>query len=107
MQRFAHEYRVYFFEEPISNIASPTLLKESHGPNLTVVTPLLPAGLDLGEQAVAMRALLKQLWGDEGNLQSYAVVLQSYELGVFSRHRGPNSNLRLHGRAFSFCRCAR
>ncbi len=61
MSRFAASYRVIFWEEPIHPegcTASALQVDEDEANGVTVLTPMLPAGLSPAEEEAALRGLL-------------------------------------------------
>ncbi len=62
MSRLAAGYDVFFFEEPVfEQIAHPTLERSQPLPNLTVVVPHLPVGMNEAQVVEAQRRLLDGL----------------------------------------------
>ena len=64
MTRAAQHYRVFYFEEPEIH-EGPAALRVERQDNVTVVTPLVPHGLDPEATRLASRAALRELYAGE------------------------------------------
>jgi UDP-galactopyranose mutase len=65
LSRFARQARVFFFEEPVlGDDPEPRLEASSGAPGVTVLRPVLPAGLDVRQREPEQARLLDQLLRD-------------------------------------------
>jgi glycosyltransferase involved in cell wall biosynthesis len=64
LTRAARERRVYYIEEPLDGVLSPSLDIRSARSSLTVVTPRLPSGMSASEKAGAQAELIAALLTD-------------------------------------------
>ena len=61
MDRAAREYNVWYFEEPLFHDQSPSLKIDKQASGVSVVTPLLPHGLDEAQTNATLQSLLVNL----------------------------------------------
>jgi UDP-galactopyranose mutase len=61
MARAARDRRVYFIEEPVAEEVRVPALRSADREGVTVVTPVLPAGLDASTEASVLAALIDEL----------------------------------------------
>lgn len=90
LSRCARTRRVYFVEEPIIEPGSTPRLHTSEADGVTVVVPVLPAGLDLVATSAAQRRLLDGFLAD-ARIADYVLWYYTPMALLFTDHLAPRA----------------
>lgn len=89
LSRAGLHYRVMFFEEPLFEKVETAALRETQSGTVTVLTPILPVGLDEAKVTAALRALLDQRVASDPSPERLFWYYTPMAL-TFSRHIVPD-----------------
>jgi glycosyltransferase involved in cell wall biosynthesis len=90
LTRAAQHRRVFYVEEPVDGVQTPSLDTRQAGPSLTIVTPRLPAVFTRAERAAAQRVLLEELLAEQ-NVSEFALWYYTPMALEFTHGFGPST----------------